>query len=705
MNNKEFKVKKFKETTVYTLESATAGGTSAGSVASVSKSMGGVQRRTGDNFFTQEDTTPIKPRRGPLKPHTGGGSHKDRTKTIPRKDKHRKKPMDMSEGRHEFDKKTGQMGYTTTDADQRHGLYINGKLVKTYNSREACDNIKKRDPKFKDATIKKIAEAKADPTGSWVVHNGTKVVKFKTHSGAKAYAAKNGGEVASSEYYADRIQKKSATAEQIAEDHEIQMASSELLSISKNAKNLLNLVQQYSERDGLEAWQQSKITRAADYLNSVLQAVNGEQYATEGHTIMPGFDKERYQPRQGLEGPFHTRSGKVVYYDPREGKYYDPDSDFHISHDDWQAMNEQDVVETIIRTNKQGIKKKSLKVNEVSRRGFLKGMGAAAVTAATPGGISNLAKAVTGPSAAAVAEPIAAATPVANSILSKLFHTAADFGMENDSGENEIELDKKYAEYQGITGSMPYGDHYETFKTPKGNWYLVTARPDGYATVISYIKNGEARAIISAQYDGSYEDAIATDEEDEDLWHEWNGDISTENLGTVIDSIINGGSVEPVELKPELEPLTKSVMPKELNTARMGVFAKSLYDKFGNLSKSMSKPMSNMPNQKISALPAPTTPEFDLTPDIKQKEKVPVGKNNKDSDKKDSYMEHLSATLSEKLDPNAPVDAWIDDFQKADPEKYHQFRQNNRPGTNKTPEYKERMAKAASYAAKTNKRT
>ena len=57
MNNKEFKVKKFKETTVYTLESATAGGT--GSVASVSKPMGGVQRRTGDNFFTQEDTTPV----------------------------------------------------------------------------------------------------------------------------------------------------------------------------------------------------------------------------------------------------------------------------------------------------------------------------------------------------------------------------------------------------------------------------------------------------------------------------------------------------------------------------------------------------------------------------------------------------------------------------------------------------------------------
>ena len=54
-----------------------------------------------------------------------------------------------------------------------------------------------------------VAEGKADPTGSWVVYNGSKVKLFKTHSGAKAYAEKNGGTVASSEYYHDKIQKQS----------------------------------------------------------------------------------------------------------------------------------------------------------------------------------------------------------------------------------------------------------------------------------------------------------------------------------------------------------------------------------------------------------------------------------------------------------------------------------------------------------------
>jgi hypothetical protein len=60
-------------------------------------------------------------------------------------------------------------------------------------------------------------------------------------------------------------------------DHEIKMAGSELLSIAKNASELLDLIRHYSEQKGLDAWQQSKITKAADYLNSVLQSINGEQ--------------------------------------------------------------------------------------------------------------------------------------------------------------------------------------------------------------------------------------------------------------------------------------------------------------------------------------------------------------------------------------------------------------------------------------------
>lgn len=73
---------------------------------------------------------------------------------------------------------------------------------KEYNvkTNKAWDDEHKQEPG--------VAEAKADPVGSWVVYDGSKAKRFKTREGAKAYAEKNGGKVASSEHYADKIQKQ-----------------------------------------------------------------------------------------------------------------------------------------------------------------------------------------------------------------------------------------------------------------------------------------------------------------------------------------------------------------------------------------------------------------------------------------------------------------------------------------------------------------
>jgi len=42
---------------------------------------------------------------------------------------------------------------------------------------------------------------------------------------------------------------------------------------------------------------------------------------------------------------------------------------------------------------------------------------------------------------------------------------------------------------------------------------------------------------------------------------------------------------------------------------------------------------------------------------------------------------------------------WQTRFRNADPERYHQFRLNNRPGTKKDPAHIDRMAIAARFAA------
>ena len=47
---------------------------------------------------------------------------------------------------------------------------------------------------------------------------------------------------------------------------------------------------------------------------------------------------ENYGPRKGLEGPFLMRNGRVVYYDPAEGAYYDPTTDFYLSAQESMAL-------------------------------------------------------------------------------------------------------------------------------------------------------------------------------------------------------------------------------------------------------------------------------------------------------------------------------------------------------------------------------
>ena len=61
----------------------------------------------------------------------------------------------------------------------------------------------------------------------------------------------------------------------------------------------------------------------------------------EGYEVLPKMDRDKYQERDGLEGPIMTRSGKVVYYDNNEGKYYDPDTDMYLSYDDYKMLDKK----------------------------------------------------------------------------------------------------------------------------------------------------------------------------------------------------------------------------------------------------------------------------------------------------------------------------------------------------------------------------
>jgi hypothetical protein len=43
---------------------------------------------------------------------------------------------------------------------------------------------------------------------------------------------------------------------------------------------------------------------------------------------------QEYGARKGLEGPFQYPNGRVLYYDAREGQYWDPRTDFYVPNDE-----------------------------------------------------------------------------------------------------------------------------------------------------------------------------------------------------------------------------------------------------------------------------------------------------------------------------------------------------------------------------------
>jgi hypothetical protein len=65
-----------------------------------------------------------------------------------------------------------------------------------------------------------------------------------------------------------------------------------------------------------------------------------EKLKTQQHKLA-SINRSRYGRRAGLEGPFMTKSGKVVYYDKSKGRYLDPDSDMFLSYDAWKALGEE----------------------------------------------------------------------------------------------------------------------------------------------------------------------------------------------------------------------------------------------------------------------------------------------------------------------------------------------------------------------------
>lgn len=59
------------------------------------------------------------------------------------------------------------------------------------------------------------------------------------------------------------------------------------------------------------------------------------------YVVLNNVDRNKWQPRDGLEGPFFYPNGRVTYYDPKEGMYWDPTTDFYLSYEEQAELQNQ----------------------------------------------------------------------------------------------------------------------------------------------------------------------------------------------------------------------------------------------------------------------------------------------------------------------------------------------------------------------------
>ena len=87
----------------------------------------------------------------------------------------------------------------------------------------------------------------------------------------------------------------------VDQDHEVQMARADLYKIAKYAIKLHEMLKNVTEAEGIEGWQQAKITKAADYIGSVYHSLDYDQASeitTESHkfkSTMTESEKAAYK--------------------------------------------------------------------------------------------------------------------------------------------------------------------------------------------------------------------------------------------------------------------------------------------------------------------------------------------------------------------------------------------------------------------------
>jgi hypothetical protein len=284
----EFKKISKNNETRYVLEDGSS--TTSASVASIDTPLGGMQRRTSDNILAQEadkkKVPATKPRNFVAKNAKmgGAGQHKDKKKAQKQGDVKHKKPLaenvdNLEIALQQARQITKMIKYddTVTDIVVKIQALAEKFNIDANDIRYAIDDVYEAKQKL-ESVVYGLDEIFEDAlrNARYAADDETDFNEDWGKGGYDTYSAGNHGRGVAEE---DDVQQ------------ELGMAGSELYGIAKHAKELLALIKQHGQQQGLEAWQQSKITKAADYLNAVLQSLDYDTHSDE-QGVAEGWSKK-----------------------------------------------------------------------------------------------------------------------------------------------------------------------------------------------------------------------------------------------------------------------------------------------------------------------------------------------------------------------------------------------------------------------------
>tara|TARA_B100001175_G_scaffold317885_1_gene337237 strand:- start:2283 stop:3515 length:1233 start_codon:yes stop_codon:yes gene_type:complete len=139
-------------------------------------------------------------------------------------------------------------------------------------------------------------------------------------------------------YYAT-IRKKAMEAMNEAEENSYTVVH------AKHGKEVIKATSSYAAAKKYADMKKLKSTAGVD------------AHLMEGYKVLPKLDTDKYPEIPGLEGPFQTMAGKPIYYDPKEGSYYDKDTDMYLTYDEFQALD----------NDRTGMKEASMPVNATTK--------------------------------------------------------------------------------------------------------------------------------------------------------------------------------------------------------------------------------------------------------------------------------------------------------------------------------------------------